>query len=73
MSDFDAEFEALAAQIAKEAQKAENLIDKVDALKALQPYYALRKKTKAPSTTPGTMDDLRDRIKVAGGYSVNNA
>jgi hypothetical protein len=63
MNDFDQEFEALAAQIAKEAQKAETLMDKVDAMKALQPYYALRKKTKAPGATPGTMDDLRSKIR----------
>ena len=56
MSDFDAEFEALAAMIAKEAQTAPALMDKVDAMKALQPYYALRKKTKAPGTAPGSMD-----------------
>lgn len=67
MSDFDAEFEKLAAQIAVEAQKAETLMDKVDAMKALQPYYALRKKNKAPSTVPGSMDDLRNTIKLAGG------
>ncbi len=63
MSDFDQEFEALAAQIAKEAQTAESLMDKVDAMKALQPYYALRKKNKVPGATPGTMDDLRNRIR----------
>ena len=67
MSDFDTEFEALAAQIAKEAQRAETLMDKVDAMKALQPYYALRKKTKAPATAPGTMDALRNEIRLAGG------
>lgn len=67
MSDFDAEFEKLAEQVAKDAQNAESLMDKVDALKALQPYYALRKKTKAPNTIPGSMDDLRNTIKLAGG------
>lgn len=67
MSDFDAEFEKLAAQIAQEAQKAETLMDKVDAMKALQPYYALRKKNKVPGTAPGTMDALRDTIRLAGG------
>ena len=67
MSDFDAEFEALAAMIAKEAQTAPALMDKVDAMKALQPYYALRKKNKVPGTTPGTMDALRNTIKLAGG------
>ena len=67
MSDFDAEFEKLAEKIAVEACLAESLMDKVDALKALQPYYALRKKNKVPSTVPGSMDDLRNTIKLAGG------
>ncbi len=65
MNDFDEEFEALAAQIAKEAQRAENLMDKVDAMKALQPYYALRKKNRPPGTAPGTMDALRNQIRQA--------
>ena len=64
MSDFDTEFERLAEKIAKEACDCESLMDKVDAMKALQPYYALRKKNKAPPTAPGTMDDLRNRIKL---------
>ena len=63
MSDFDTEFERLAEKIATEACNAENLMDKVDAMKALQPYYALRKKNKVPGDKPGTMDDLRNRIK----------
>ncbi len=67
MSDFDAEFEKLAEKIAAEACLAESLMDKVDALKALQPYYALRKKNKVPGTTPGSMDALRSAIKLAGG------
>lgn len=67
MSDFDSEFERLAQKIAEQACDAEALMDKVDAMKALQPYYALRKKNKAPSTVPGSMDDLRNTIKLAGG------
>jgi hypothetical protein len=42
-------------------------MDKVDAMKALQPYYALRKKNKMPGAVPGTMDALRDTIRLAGG------
>lgn len=62
MSDFDAEFEKLMEKIAQEAIGAENLADKVDAAKVLQPYYALRKKTRAPSAQEGTMDSLRRKI-----------
>ena len=67
MSDFDSEFERLAEKIAKEACDCESLVDKVDAMKALQPYYALRTKNKVPGATPGTMDALRDTIRLAGG------
>ena len=67
MNDFEEEFERLAQKIAEQACNAEALMDKVDAMKALQPYYALRKKNKVPSTVPGSMDDLRNTIKLAGG------
>ena len=63
MSDFDKAFEDLMEKIAEEAIDAESLADKVDAAKVLQPYYALRKKNRPPSTLPGTMDDLRNRIR----------
>lgn len=62
MSDFDTSFEALMAKIAEEALGAENLADKVDAAKVLQPYYALRKKHRPASVEEGTMDSLRRRI-----------
>ena len=67
MSDFDTEFERLAQKIAEQACDTEALMDKVDAMKALQPYYALRKKNKVPGNLPGTMDALRDTIRLAGG------
>lgn len=74
MSDFDAEFEKLAEQIATEAQKAENLPDKVDAMKVLQPYYALRKKHRpANPGEEGTMDGLRRRIRAVGGTDADAA
>ncbi len=67
MSDFENSFEKLMDKIAEEAISAENLADKVDAAKVLQPYYALRKKHKPPDTEPGTMDALRNRIRAVGG------
>lgn len=74
MNDFDAEFEKLAADLAKEAQNAENLAEKVDAFKALQPYYALRRKQKVPSgPEDGTMDDLRKKIRAVGGTDADAA
>jgi hypothetical protein len=45
MSDFTKEMEALAAQLAKDANMAEkNFGDRLDAFKALMPYYTLLKK-----------------------------
>lgn len=73
MSDFDESFEELMEKIAKEAINAENLADKVDAAKVLQPYYALRKKNRPPSTERGTMDDLRNQIRIAGGTDADAA
>ena len=67
MSDFDAEFEKLAEKIAAEACLDESLMNKVDALKALQPYYALRQKNRKPPPASGSMDDLRNAIRLAGG------
>ncbi len=63
MSDFDASFEKLMAKIAEDALVAPSLMDKVDAAKVLQPYYALRKKTHRPPPEAGTMDALRNRIR----------
>ena len=73
MSDFDEEFERLAQKIAEQACDAESLMDKVDAMKALQPYYALRKKNRPPGTQPGTMDALRNTIRAVAGTEVDNA
>lgn len=63
MSDFDKAFEDLMEKIANEAIDAENLADKVDAAKVLQPYYALRKKHRPVDETTGTMDALRKQIR----------
>ena len=73
MSDFDTTFEELMEKIARQACDAENLADKVDAAKVLQPYYALRKKHRAPSTEEGTMDALRNRIKATENGNADHA
>jgi hypothetical protein len=66
MSDFDEAFEELAKSTAEDACRAEALADKVDAMKALFPYYALRKKMK-PDDDPGegTMAALAAQIQEA--------
>jgi hypothetical protein len=66
MTDFDSEFEKLALAVAKDAQSAETLADKVDAMKALYQYYALRKKYKPDDgVAEGTMADLARQIELA--------
>lgn len=47
MTDFTAEMDTLAAQLAKDANMAEkNFGDRLDAFKALMPYYTLLFKNK---------------------------
>lgn len=66
MSDFDEAFEKLAKSTAEEAANAPNLPDKVDAMKALFPYYALRQKLKPPGEPEeGTMAALAAQIQEA--------
>ena len=49
MSDFAKEMDNLAAALAKDANMAEkNFGDRLDAFKALMPYYALLKKREKP-------------------------
>jgi predicted RNA-binding Zn ribbon-like protein len=56
LTDFLAEYEALAAEIAKEARMAEKAFgDRIDALKALTPFYIQKMKGKKPEE-----DDLPD-------------
>ena len=56
MTDFTNEMDKLAAQLAKDANMAEKAFgDRLDAFKALMPYYALLLKNKA-TDEPG--DDL---------------
>ena len=48
MTDFTAEMDKLAAQLAKDANMSEkNFGDRLDAFKALMPYYALLLKNKS--------------------------
>lgn len=64
-NDFDTAFEELAAEIATSAKNAEHLADKVEAMKVLQPYYALRRKVEAKKPQPprkGTMQSFRERV-----------
>jgi len=50
MTDFTAEMDKLAAQLAKDANLAEkNFGDRLDAFKALMPYYTLLFKAKGKS------------------------
>lgn len=56
MTDFLVEYEALAAEIAKEARMAEKAFgDRIDALKALTPFYIQKTKGKKPDAAD---DDL---------------
>ena len=49
MTDFTNEMDKLAAQLAKDANMAEKAFgDRLDAFKALMPYYALLKKHAKP-------------------------
>lgn len=65
MTDFTAEMDKLAAQLAKDANMAEkNFGDRLDAFKVLLPYYALLKKNaKEPEDddTPN-FNNFTDRI-----------
>jgi hypothetical protein len=55
--DFTCEMDRLAAQLANDANMAEkNFGDRLDAFKALMPYYALLMKNKGKNTTDD--DDL---------------
>ncbi len=64
MTDFDSDYEKLALAVAKDAALPDTpLADRVDALKALFQYYALRKKVKqTDDVESGTMADLARRI-----------
>lgn len=49
MTDFLTEYEALAAEIAREARMAEKAFgDRIDALKALTPFYVQKVKGRKP-------------------------
>ena len=49
MSDFLTEYESLAAEIARDARLAERLFsDRIDALKALTPFYVQKTKNMKP-------------------------
>lgn len=65
MSDFMTAMDALATTIAGDAGKAENLSDKVEAFKALVPYYVQKMKHKAgddgTDDTP-TFDNFASKI-----------
>lgn len=50
MSDFLAEYEGLATEIAKQAREAATgFADRIDALKALTPFYVQKTKGKKPA------------------------
>jgi hypothetical protein len=58
MTDFTDQMDILAAQLAKDANAAEKAFgDRLDAFKALMPYYALLLKNKGKDTDE---DDLPD-------------
>lgn len=64
------DIEKLVAEVAKKAASAETTIEtKMDALKLLQPYYAVLKKAKGkldddPSEGGQTMGAMRERLRV---------
>jgi hypothetical protein len=68
MSTFLDDIEKLAADVAKEALDSKTLQEKMDALKLLQPYYAILKKGKGASSDDAddepTMDDIRRGLRV---------
>ena len=67
MSAFTEEMDALAASLAKDANMAEKAFgDRLDAFKALMPYYALLKKNEKndgpDDDNSPNFDNLRNRI-----------
>ncbi len=66
MTDFTTEMDKLAAQLAKDANMAEkNFGDRLDAFKALMPYYALLKKNAAKNDDDDGLpnfNNFQDRI-----------
>ena len=66
MIDFTVEMDKLAAQLAADANAAEKAFgDRLDAFKALMPYYALLKKTKSkdePDDDLPNFDNFSNKI-----------
>lgn len=66
MTDFTTEMDALAAQLARDANAAEKAFgDRLDAFKALMPYYALLKKNKIkddPDDDLPNFDNFQSKI-----------
>jgi hypothetical protein len=66
MTDFTKEMDALAAQLAKDANMAEkNFGDRLDAFKALMPYYTLLFKNKGedePDDDMPNFDNFNSKI-----------
>ena len=57
MSDFLTEYEALATQVAEEARRdATALGDRIDALKALTPFYVQKMKNMKPVDDAGALN-----------------
>lgn len=70
MSQTLADIEKLVAEVAKDAVSAsKTLQEKMDALKLLQPYYAIMKKAKPrpdddDALDEPTMGDMRDKLRL---------
>ena len=65
MTDFLVEYEALAAEIAKEARlESKAFGDRIDALKALTPFYIQKTKGKKPDEDDGlpNFNTFNDKI-----------
>lgn len=59
MTDFTDEMDKLAASIAKEAgSEAKAFGDRIDAFKALMPYYAIRMKNKGKDDTDDNLPNF---------------
>lgn len=80
MSDFDNLYETLAKQVAEDAAKeGTNIADRIDALKALTPFYTFSRKHRPKDVEEGTMEALKtivknaDKPRIVGGTDADIA